>query len=64
MVPHQQRVVDEELENADKLQKLTKFTTTPTFDSLDKAEKSRLKRQILIMRLFGDVLNDRINAFA
>lgn len=61
--PHQQRVVGERDELADKLKKLETFFTNPIFDGLPKAEKDRLKRQAGHMDGYLAVLNERIEAF-
>lgn len=63
LLPHQQRVVEERDELADRLQKLTAFLDTPTFDALPKAERHRLAQQQAVMRHLAAVLKERIEAF-
>jgi hypothetical protein len=63
MQPHQQRVVTERDELAEKLTKLNAFTGTAVFTGLPEAEQFRLTRQAGIMKDYLDILNDRINAF-
>ena len=64
MQPHQQRVVDEKCELAARLAKLTPFFDTPIFAGLPEEEKQRLERQEEAMRAYGDILTERIAAFA
>ena len=61
--PHQQRVVDEKAELSEKLDKLESFEGGAVYASLSPAEQSRLTRQLLIMKLYGQVLAERISAF-
>lgn len=61
--PHQQRVVTERDELADKITKLTAFLVTPTFARLADDEQNRLNIQLDAMRLYCVVLNERIAAF-
>ena len=61
--PHQQRVVDEQVELSGKLEKLLKFFDGSIYTSLPVAEQSRLGRQSLIMQLYEQVLEERISAF-
>lgn len=63
MLPHQERVVTEQKELAEKLEKLTAFTLTPTFAALPAAEQERLNRQHSIMEQYVNVLGERIAAF-
>lgn len=63
MTDFQNRVVQESLELSNKLTKLGTFLQTPTFHSLPYPEQQRLKRQELIMRLYEQVLCERIAAF-
>lgn len=63
MQPHQQRVVDEKAELSDKLDKLETFEGGPIFSGLDPSEQTRLTRQLLIMKLYEQVLAERISAF-
>jgi hypothetical protein len=63
MQPHQQRVVDEKAHESEKLGKLEAFLSTPIYASLPPDEQARLVRQSLYMRLFVQVLSERIAAF-
>jgi len=60
---HQQRVVTERDELADKISKLAGFLVTPTYQRLDDAEQTRLANQLDVMRLYCTVLGQRIDAF-
>lgn len=64
LAPHQERVV---LESADlhvKLIALRNFSVSDFFlNKLDDAERIRLKRQLLVMELYYQVLEERIAAF-
>lgn len=61
--PHQNRVMVEAAELADKVEKLTAFTVTPMFDRLDPDEQGRLRTQLVAMRTYGNILGERIAAF-
>lgn len=63
MQPHQERVVAEKEELSDKLDKLETFEGGAVYSSLPPAEQSRLSRQLLIMKLYEQVLSERISAF-
>ena len=64
LAPHQQRVVLECTELHEKLVALRNFTLTEFFlQKLDGAERARMKRQLLIMELYYQVLDERISAF-
>lgn len=63
MQPHQQRVVDEKADLSAKLDKLESFQDTAIYSSLPAAEQSRLTRQLFIMKLYEQVLEERISAF-
>lgn len=64
MEAHQQRVVDEKSELADKHEKLKVFIDeSPIYAGLPDAEKQRLVRQSLYMALYSNVLDERIHAF-
>ena len=60
---HQQRVVDEAKELADKIDKLAGFLITPTYQRLDDAEQTRLSNQVDVMRLYHTILEQRIESF-
>jgi hypothetical protein len=63
LAPHQQRVVAEQAELAERLTKLCAFTVSEPFDALGKAERKRLRRQVIAMELYDAVLLERIEAF-
>lgn len=62
--PHQQRVVDEKLALSEKLDKLETFEGGAVYASLPAAEQMRLTRQLLIMKLYEQVLAERIANFS
>lgn len=64
LAPHQQRVVDEQAELAERLSKLLAFFQSPVFFKLDDSEKSRLRSQARFMDGYLAVLGERIEAFA
>lgn len=62
--PHQQRVVDEQKELADKLIKLREFIgASPIFQKLPMDEQARLKAQEFHMSMYWRILGDRIQEF-
>lgn len=63
MQPHQQRVVNEKAELDDKLHKLEAFKGTEIYAGLTNGEQHRLHAQSLAMRVYSDVLAERIAAF-
>lgn len=63
MQPHQERVVAEQKELQEKISKLDQFTVGDIFNRLDDLEKERLVRQLKYMKLYSDVLIERIKAF-
>lgn len=65
MQPHQQRVVEEKTELDEKIMKLGAFVLqrSSVFDKLEIAERIRLMRQLSIMQLYSQVLEERISAF-
>ena len=63
MAPHQQRVVDELAELDARAVRLGAFIEGPVFDTLPDDERTRLSRQLGLMRDLSDVLSDRIAAF-
>ena len=63
MKPHQERVITEKSELSEKVDKLETFVGGSIFASLPGPEQARLSRQFLIMRLYEQVLNERIAAF-
>jgi len=63
MAPHQERVVIERNELAEKLAKLLAFFQTDIFNGLPEAERSRLRNQARFMDSYAAVLEERIAAF-
>ena len=63
MQPHQQRVVDERDQLAEKLTRLNSFIGGDVVKGLPAEERIRLARQAVAMKEYLDILNDRINAF-
>jgi hypothetical protein len=63
MLEFQDRVIQEKAELSDKLDKLEAFEGGRVYNSLPPAEQSRLTRQLWIMRLYEQVLAERISAF-
>ena len=63
LAPHQQRVVTELDELCDKTDKLELFANSMIFNTLEYAERTRLSRQLMIMKLYQQVLSERIAAF-
>ena len=64
MQPHQERVINENIELNAKLDALNNFIdTNKSFSSLDSAEQGRLRRQAYVMRAYSDILAERIGAF-
>lgn len=63
MLPHQQRVVEEKDELAEKIYEIVVFTGSAVFNNLQPVEQDRLNRQLKYMNLYYDVLQERINAF-
>jgi hypothetical protein len=59
----QQRVVDEHQELADRRNRLYVFLASEAYDELPIPEQVRLSRQKLIMDLYLQVLDERINEF-
>lgn len=64
LAPHQQRVVAERDELADRLAKLLAFFQSPIFAGLSAAEQTRLRSQARFMDGYLAVLGERIEAFA
>jgi hypothetical protein len=63
MLPHQERVVAEKDELADKCKKLDDFLFSKMFSTLDREEQERLREQLMYMTKYLGVLDRRINAF-
>ena len=63
MQPHQQRVIDEQFELDQKLEKLTAFFKTQIFSDLDIEEQCRLRAQAYHMNEYSKTLGERISKF-
>lgn len=63
MLPHQERVVDEQKELQTKVEKLETFLFGPIYNKLDVPEQIRLQKQFAYMTLYLSVLEDRIKSF-
>ena len=63
MPAHQQRVIGEHVQLADRLDQLRSFIGTPLFEGLAGAEKDRLRLQADAMGVYLGVLSLRIDAF-
>jgi hypothetical protein len=59
----QQRVVDEQSELFDKLEKLVAFTTAEGFKKLPVDKQEQLVQQAAHMNAYNDILAARIEAF-
>jgi hypothetical protein len=60
--PHQERMVTELAELTEKVSKLGYFLFGPTFNSLDLEEQRRMLKQYAYMKLYLEVLNERVKA--
>lgn len=60
---HQQRVLTERDELAERLRKLDEFLPGDLFAKLPLAEQARLRRQRTAMAALRDILDERIAAF-
>ena len=63
MQAYQQRVVDEEQELYAKLKALESFTLSAHFSDVAKSEQSRLCLQVHAMRMYDEILRQRIANF-
>lgn len=63
MQPHQERVVAEQTDLQDKINKLYAFTTGEMFKTIDRAEQDRLSEQLQHMISYNRVLLERIHVF-
>ena len=63
MQPHQERVVAEKTELDDKREKLLRFFMGDIYKTLPADEQDRLSRQETAMKLYSDILSERIAAF-
>ena len=59
----QQRVVDEQSELFDRLEKLIEFTQTEQFKKLPANKREQLVQQAHHMNAYNDILTARIEAF-
>ena len=64
MQPHQARVIQEHTELEQKIERLEAFIGTPTYHSEDQHGQYLLRRQLLCMREYLDILAERIALFA
>jgi hypothetical protein len=62
MAPYQERVIEEEKQLAERFDKLSTFLWGPGL-RIDAFEQGRLRRQLVAMRQYRDVLRERIEAF-
>lgn len=64
LLPHQQRVVDEQTELEVKLKGLREFIrNNPVFDTLPSEDKTLMKTQMDLMSAYSNVLGLRIARF-
>lgn len=63
MQPHQERVVQELKDLDEKISKLEVFIKGNVISTLSMDEQTRLKKQLIHMRDYSNVLNERIGAF-
>jgi len=63
MEDFQKRVVVERHELQEKIHNLSDFANSPIFHDLDDDEQSRINRQFMIMELYANTLNERIDKF-
>lgn len=62
--PHQQRVIGECEQLADRIKKLEAFLSTPVFAGLPDDERQLLKMQADAMVLYLGIINTRVEQFA
>jgi hypothetical protein len=63
MQAHQQRVIQEEADLSDKIDRLIVFTKQSVFESLPQSEQNLLREQLDYMTQYHDVLKRRIQTF-
>lgn len=63
LLPHQQRVVDEQSELEVKIYKLSGFVKTKQYDLLPAREQTLLKTQLDLMNAYSNILGLRIGEF-
>lgn len=61
--PHQERVIEERAQLVDKVDKLDAFLFGKTFNSLAEVEQLRLLKQLAYMKMYLNVLGERIAEF-
>lgn len=61
ILPHQQRVIDEEKELNDKVSKLNNFIASELFKAVDSKEQNLLYQQFNAMSTYHNILKQRIN---
>lgn len=61
--PHQERVIQEKKDLDEKIEKLGAFFPTELCQSLPFNERSRLSRQITVMKEYSSILGERIADF-
>jgi hypothetical protein len=59
----QQSVVNERDELSPRLQRMKNQVQSPSFATIDRAEQERLTKQVWVMGLYLNILNERIAAF-
>ena len=63
MLEHQKRVLGERAELADRAEKLDRFLFGMVFNALGAEEQTRLVKQYAYMKLYLEMLDERIAAF-
>jgi hypothetical protein len=63
MQAHQQRVIQEEADLSDKIDRLIVFTKQSVFESLPQSEQNLLREQLDYMTQYHDVLKRRVQIF-
>jgi len=61
--PHQLRVLNEEAELAERVDKLYAFMVSERFDAVPDDEQDRMEKQHEAMKVYRDVLRERIANF-
>jgi hypothetical protein len=61
--PHQERVITEREDLHGKIERLRAFIYREKFDSIAAEERSRLLKQLAVMKLYREILDERIAAF-
>lgn len=64
MQPHQQRVLEEQTQLQDRIEKLDRFiNTNEIFSTLPQRERDLLASQLVVMRQYFDILTERMKGF-